>query len=78
MSGDVRQALTDVVKSMEGINRLFEEKLGHLKQAGSDEDDLLGLEKGVLAMKDSGRLYITWTEYFIEKLNEVEGLGPLE
>jgi len=72
MPGDVKQSLSDIMGAMEKLNQLFEEKLGELHQQGADEDDLRSLEKGILAMKDAGRIYLTWADHFIERLNEVE------
>lgn len=77
MPGDVDQSLSDVKDAIENLNNLFEERLKILRLEGADEDDLSGLEKGILAMKDAGRIYLTWTDHFIGRLNEAEGLDPL-
>ncbi len=76
MPGDVKQSLSDIMNSMEKLNHLFEEKLENLRQQEADEDDLSSLKKGILAMKDAGRIYLTWADHFIERINEVDNFDP--
>ena len=77
MPGDVKQSLSDIMSAMEKLNHLFEEKLENLQQQGADGEDLGSLKKGILAMKDAGRIYLTWADHFIERLNEVENFDPM-
>ncbi len=74
---NVSQMLGQVVQTMENLNHLFEEKILKLRQEGSDEEDLKRLEQGVLAMKDAGRIYLTWTDHFIQRLNQSEQLDTM-
>lgn len=77
MPDDVKQSLSDIMNAMDKLNHIFEEKLSHLRQQDADEADLGSLEKGILAMKDAGRIYLTWADHFIERLNEVESYDPM-
>ncbi|MFQ5598204.1 MAG: hypothetical protein ACE5GK_09160 [Nitrospiria bacterium] len=77
MPGNVEQSRQDLLNAMETLNHLFEQKLDDLRRQGADEEDLNSLEKGILAMKDAGRIYLTWTDHFIGRLNEVEYMDPL-
>lgn len=72
MEGKIKTSLESVLQSMEQLNLVFEARLLALKQDGADEQDLRSLEQGVLAMKDAGRLYLTWADHFIERMNEAE------
>ncbi|MFQ5589238.1 MAG: hypothetical protein ACE5F7_10405 [Nitrospiria bacterium] len=72
MEDSIKKSLAGVLESMENLNHVFESKLIKLAQEGGDEGDIKGLEQGVLAMKDAGRLYLTWAEHFIERLNQAE------
>ncbi len=72
MEDHIKKALEEVLQSMEQLNGVFEERLLKLSQEGVEESDIKSLEHGVLAMKDAGRLYITWAQHFIERLNQSE------
>jgi len=78
MQKGVSPSLDNVKDAIEHLNRLFEENLLRLRlEEEADEDELNRLEKGLLAMKDAGRIYLTWTGHFIEQMNALEGLDPL-
>lgn len=68
----IKQSLGGVLHSMDQLNDLFEARLLKLRQEEVDESDIRRLEQGVLAMKDAGRLYVTWADHFIDRLNETE------
>ncbi|GEM_PF-2898684 len=77
MEGKIKTSLESVLQSMEQLNLVFEARLLALKQDGADEQDLRSLEQGVLAMKDAGRLYLTWADHFVERMNEAEAYDDL-
>lgn len=77
MPGDINESISEVTSSIETLNNVFEEKLMMLQQEGIDEEELSELQKGILAMKDAGRIYLTWADHFISKLNEAEGLDSM-
>ena len=72
LKDNAKQSLGEVLQAMEQLSGEFEKKLLSLRQEGVDEGDLRRLEQGVLAMKDAGRLYLTWAEHFIERLEQAE------
>ena len=78
MTKDVKASLANVIEAMEALNDLFVERIDALRREGADVDEVGVLEKGVLAMKDAGRIYLTWSNHFIEKLVQAEGLGPMD
>ncbi len=73
----IKQSLGEVLQSMDRLNGVFESSLVKLRQEGVDESDIRRLEQGVLAMKDAGRLYVTWADHFIERLNQNEILDEM-
>ncbi len=77
MPEDLNETLSEVTHAIENLNTLFEKKLETLHEEGVDAEDLGELQKGLLAMKDAGRIYLTWIDHFIAKLNEAEGLEEL-
>jgi len=77
MEEQIKTSLSTVLQSMEQLNGVFEERLLQLRQEGTDEQDLRRLEQGVLAMKDAGRLYLTWADHFVERMNEAEAFDEL-
>lgn len=70
MEEKIKTSLNTVLQSMEQLNGVFEAELLKLQQEGADAQDLRRLEQGVLAMKDAGRLYLTWADHFIERMGE--------
>ncbi|NOY85641.1 MAG: hypothetical protein GXO96_12635 [Nitrospirae bacterium] len=72
MKENLKQSVSTVLQSMEQLNHVFEVELFRLEQEGADAQDLRRLEQGVLAMKDAGRLYLTWADHFIERMGDAE------
>lgn len=77
VENNIKKSLAGVLESMENLNHVFESRLTQLVHEGVDAADIKGLEQGVLAMKDAGRLYLTWGEHFIERLNQAEMLDEM-
>ncbi|VAX31082.1 hypothetical protein MNBD_NITROSPIRAE01-1029 [hydrothermal vent metagenome] len=72
MKENLKQSVSTVLQSMEQLNHVFEVELFRLEQEGAETQDLRRLEQGVLAMKDAGRLYLTWADHFIERMGDAE------
>ncbi len=72
MEEKLKQSVSTVLQSMEELNHVFEAELLRLEQEGADAQDIRRLEQGVLAMKDAGRLYLTWAGHFIERMGDAE------
>ena len=74
MSGDLKQTLMEVTKAMENLNNRYEGKIEELRQQGKDEEELQKLVKGAMAMKDASGIYLSWSNHFVERLGQIEGL----
>jgi len=77
MQANIDQSLAEVKKAIEALNHLFEQNLMRLRLEEEDDEDLSSLEKGLLAMKDAGRIYLSWTDHYIERMSALEGLDSL-
>lgn len=78
MAMNSRESLKEVIKAMENLNDLYEEKIEELRRQGKDEEELQKLVKGAMAMKDASGIYLSWSNHFIERLNQLEGMEPDE
>ena len=78
MADDMKQSLVEVSKAMENLNNRYEAKIEELRQDGKDEEELQKLVKGAMAMKDASGIYLSWSNHFIERLGQIEGLEPDE
>lgn len=78
MSDDLRQTLVNVIKAMESLNNQYEAKIEELRKMGKEEEELQKLVKGAMAMKDASGIYLSWSNHFIERLGQIEGLEPDE
>ncbi len=77
MEDNIEKSLAGVLESMEKLNHVFESRLISLAKEGVDEGDIKSLEHGVLAMKDAGRLYLTWAQHFIERMDGSQMLDEM-
>ncbi len=78
MSVDLKQSLVEVIKAMENLNNKYEEKIEQLRESGKEEEELQKLVKGAMAMKDASGIYLSWSNHFVERLSQIEGLEPDE
>lgn len=66
---DVQGAIDDVIRAVEGLNRAFDEKAKHLREAGNEEK-LREWLKGCLALRDSGDMYVSWAQHYAKQGGE--------
>ena len=69
----LQQALDDVMHSLEGFHRAFEDQVTQQRHQGKDETSLAELTKGAIAMKDSAEIYLAWANHYMKRLNKTDG-----
>jgi hypothetical protein len=74
MPHDLKQTLVNVINAMENLNNQYEAKIEELRKGGKDEEELQKLVKGAMAMKDASGIYLSWSNHFVERLGQIEGL----
>jgi hypothetical protein len=63
MKEELRQSILNVAQAMDGLNRVFEKQVEVFEQQG-DAQELQRWTRAAQAMRDSGRIYLTWANHY--------------
>jgi len=76
MTPQVNEALTQVVKAMDGFNRAVELWIEDLQKTQMDPAKLRRLSGAARAMKDSSTIYLAWAEHLANGMPQEQGTSP--
>ncbi len=60
---EVQGAVDEVIRAVEGLNRVFDNQARIFREAGNEEK-LREWLKGCLALRDSGDMYVSWAQHY--------------
>lgn len=63
MNKEIIKSVEDAAQAIENLNRTFDQHSETLKKSG-DLDGLAKWKTACFAMLDSGKIYITWAQYY--------------
>ena len=78
VTGEMDEALADVVRAMDRLNKALETRTEDLRQQGTDEVILAKFIEGARAIRDSSSIYLTWADYIANGRGLLPGAGEGE
>lgn len=61
---ELKQALSDVAKALDKVNKAFENHLQELKKSGNDLIMIRQTNEAVQSLRDSGVMYLAWAFHY--------------
>jgi predicted transcriptional regulator YheO len=61
---ELKQALSDVAKALDKVNKAFENHLQEIKKGGNDLTMIRQTNEAVQSLRDSGVMYLAWAYHY--------------
>ncbi len=73
---ELKRAFDGVLDAMDVLGHAFSENLERLRQSGRSDEEMQGLVKGALAMKDAANIYLSWAKHYLSEVDQIGGWAP--